>query len=59
MVLGRKLWGVLAKARHIKQFRPEASLFLFFLENVVSEAQKVPKNPKKTQKPVIFLHLQT
>jgi len=59
MVLGRKLWGVLAKARHIKQFRPEASLFLFFLGNVTFKGKIGAKISKKYQKHTIFLHLQT
>jgi len=57
MVLGRKLWGVLAKARHIKQFRPEASLFLFFWETVTFGPLFCPKNTKNTGKLVTFLHL--
>jgi len=57
--LGRKLWGVLAKARHIKQFRPEASLFLFFLGNAVLLGKIGHFFPVFVSFGVSFLHLQT
>jgi len=57
MVLGRKLWGVLAKARHIKQFRPEASLFLFFWRNVTFRTKIGHFFRQKPQKHLTFLHL--
>jgi len=57
--LGRKLWGVLAKARHIKQFRPEASLLLFFWGNATFGPLKTPFLPENSDFGSVFLQMQT